>query len=144
MAAGKLGIRSTDTCLVKESVATAATRMLDRNVGSLVVVNDTHEPVGIITDRDLTVRVLASGKESTISVGQVMTRDPQVVGEDFELEDVLRIMRWGGFRRVPVVDNRGRLMGIVCLDDILNMLSDEFSSISRMLHKEEPNSLASV
>ncbi|MDB5387503.1 MAG: putative signal transduction protein with domain [Planctomycetaceae bacterium] len=123
----------------------AASRMLDRNVGTLVVVNGRSEPIGMITDRDLTVRVLAPAMNAALTrVGEVMTSDPQVVSETTEIEDVLRIMRAGPYRRLPVVDARGQLVGLVSLDDILDLLSEEFRSIDTLLRHETPDILAST
>lgn len=143
MSVGKICVRSTDLVKPNESVEVAAHRMLDRNVGSLVVVNDRDEPIGIITDRDLTVRVLALAKDAaTTTVGEVMTREVRVVSEDTTIEEALRVMRWGPYRRLPVVDKNKRLVGLVSLDDILNLLSEEFGTIRRLLDKENPNVLA--
>ncbi len=119
--------------------------MLDRNVGSLVVVNERQVPIGIITDRDLTVRALAAGLDvATTTVGDVMTPEPAVAMETTAIEDVLRIMRSGPYRRVPVVDADERLVGLVTLDDILDLLSEEFNSIGKLLRKEGPELLAAV
>lgn len=145
MSVGRICVRSTDVTFDTESAQVVARRMLDRNVGSLVVVNERQEPVGIVTDRDLAVRVLAPGKDgATTSVGDVMTSNPRVVTEDMAIEDVLRIMRSGPYRRVPVVDANGRLVGLVTLDDVLDLLSEELNSIGTLLHKESPEFAAAA
>ena len=139
MSAGRICTRSTDTVEPTETVQTAACRMLDRNVGSLVVVNQHHEPIGILTDRDLALRVVATAKDvQTTFVKEIMTPNLQVVSETTPIEDVVRVMRSGPYRRVPVVDSNGRLAGMVTLDDILDLLSEEFNSIGRLLRKESP------
>lgn len=144
MSVGRICVRSTDVTFDSESVLVVARRMLDRNVGSLVVVNARQEPIGMVTDRDLALRVLATGKDAaTTVVGEVMTPDPRVVTESTAIEDVLRIMRTGPCRRVPVVDGNGQLVGLVTLDDILDLLSEEFNSIGTLLRKETPETLAS-
>jgi len=142
MTIGRICVRSTDVTVASDSVQLAARRMLDRNVGSLVVVNEDHEPIGIVTDRDLTLRVLAEGLEpATLTVGQVMSRGVHVVNETTPIEDVLRVMRSGPYRRIPVVDASGRLVGLVTLDDILDLIAEEFNSIGRLLRKESPDAL---
>lgn len=142
MSAGRICTRSTDTVEPTETVQTAACRMLDRNVGSLVVVNQHHEPIGILTDRDLALRIVATAKDvQTTFVKEIMTPNLQVVSETTSIEDVVRVMRSGPYRRVPVVDSNGRLAGMVTLDDVLDLLSEEFNSIGTLLRKENPAAL---
>jgi CBS domain-containing protein len=126
-----------------ESVFAAARRMHARKVGSLVVVDKEQRPLGLLTDRDLVVRVIAESREPNETlVSQVMTRLPQTVAEETPLEEALGLMRCGPYRRVPVVSGDGRLVGILSLDDILDLLAEEFGEIGRLLRKESPRSLA--
>jgi len=116
--------------------------MHDRKVGTLVVLNDDRVPVGIVTDRDLTVRVLAEGRDGTqTAVAEVMTSSPKTVSEGTPIEDALGLMRVGSFRRVPVLDADGRLAGLLSLDDILDLLAEEFQDIGRLLRQEQPSTL---
>jgi CBS domain-containing protein len=116
--------------------------MHDRKVGTLVVIDQGSRPVGIVTDRDLTVRVLADGKDGVrTTLRQVMTPAPVTVREGTAIEDALRLMRTGQFRRVPVVDVEDRLVGLLSLDDILDLLAEEFREIGRLVHDEGPRSL---
>lgn len=145
MSVGRICTRSTDVTYAAESVQIAARRMLDRNVGCLVVVNQRQEPVGIVTDRDLALRVLSAAKDpGTTVVGDVMTADVQTVSETTPIEDALRIMRSGPYRRVPVTDANNVLIGVISLDDILDLLTEEFNSIGKLLRKEAPGVLASA
>lgn len=126
-----------------ESVQTAAQRMHARKVGTLVVVGDRCVPIGLITDRDLTVRVLAKALDPTSTrVSDVMTQPVQSITEDYSLESAMETMRRGPFRRLVVVNDSGRLVGVVSIDDILEMLAAEFSSIGDLLYAESPESLA--
>lgn len=144
MSVGKICTRSTDVTFAQESVQVAARRMLDRNVGCLVVVNQHQEPIGLVTDRDLAIRVLAAVKDpGSTTVGDVMTANVQAVTESMAIEDVLRLMRSGPYRRLPVVDENNVLLGVVSLDDILDLLSEEFSNIGKLLRQETPAMLAS-
>ena len=128
-----------------ESVFVAAQRMHARKVGSLVVVDSEGHPLGLLTDRDLAVRVIAEALDpNETMVSQVMTRLPQIIREETPIEEALGIMRCGPYRRLPVVTRDGRLAGILSLDDILNLLAEEFGEIGRLLHKESPQSLAGV
>lgn len=89
------------------------------------------------------VRVLAEGLDPTRTrVGQVLTPFPRSVREDLPIEDALHVMRTAQCRRLPVVDNADKLVGLLSLDDILDLLTEEFREISGLLRKESPRSLA--
>lgn len=145
MSCGRICTRSVDVASMDESVHVAAQRMHARKVGSLVVVDSEGHPLGLLTDRDLAVRVIADALDpNETRVSQVMTRLPRVVREETPIEEALGIMRCGSHRRLPVVTREGRLVGILTLDDIVNLLAEEFGEIGRLLHKESPESLAGV
>lgn len=144
MSVGRICVRSVDTAGIAETALVAARRMHDRKVGTLVVLDNAGEPLGVITDRDLTVRVLAEGLDAgQTSVGDVMTSRPETIREDAAIEDALRAMRAGKCRRLPVVDRANKLVGLVSLDDILALLTEEFREIGSLLEQESPRSLAS-
>jgi CBS domain-containing protein len=91
--------------------------MRDRNVGSVVVVDDSGRPCGIVTDRDLTLDVLAGSHTQDTGAHELAT-SPVVTGEpEMELEEAAGLMVDHRIRRLPVVDG-GQLVGIVTLDDI--------------------------
>ncbi len=99
-------------------------------------------PLGIVTDRDITVRVVAAGLDPLdTEVGDVMTRAPRCIGEETSIESAPALMRAGPHRRLPVVDDSGQLVGVVCLDDILDLLAEEFSQIGGLLKRESPTSM---
>ena len=128
-----------------ETVQRAAGRMHARKVGTLVVVDHERVPVGIVTDRDICVRVVAEGKEAgATSVGEIMTPCPETVREQTSLEDALRRMRSGAFRRLPVVNSREQLVGLLSLDDILRVFAHDFAQIERLMEQESPESLAEI
>lgn len=136
MSVGRICSREVDVAAVDESALEAAQRMATRDVGTLIVLNPAKAPVGIITDRDLVVRVLAVRKDPHVTrVGEVMTRDPKAVQEDCPIETALGLMRAGPFRRLPVVDHHGQLVGILSLDDVLSLLAEEFAHIGRVLER---------
>lgn len=143
MSVGRICVREVDIADPDESVQAAAQRMHARKVGSLVVLNSAREPVGVVTDRDLTVRVVAEARDPTqTTVGQVMTKAPRAVQENLPIEEALRIMRVAQCRRLPVVDAGGRLVGLLSLDDILDLLTEELKEIGGLLERESPHSLA--
>jgi len=143
MSAGRICIREVDTAEVVETVQEAAERMHSRNVGTLVVLNPEQQPLGIVTDRDLALRVVARGKDPFMTtVGEVMTLFPRTVHEETPIEDAIQVMRVGPFRRLPVVDRQGKLAGMLSIDDVLELLSEEFREIGQLLKAERPEALA--
>jgi CBS domain-containing protein len=131
--------REVDLVELDQTAREAAQRMTQRGVGTLIIVNEAKEPIGIITDRDLITRVLAGGKDPRITlIGEVMTPRPKKVGEDTPIEKALSTMRDGGFRRLPVVSRTGKLVGVVSLDDILLFLSGELGQIKQLLLAQTP------
>lgn len=133
MSAGRICSRSTYLADPEESVQVAADRMKDENVGTLVVLDADRKPVGILTDRDLAVRVVAAGLDARkAKVAQVMSAHPRQVSEETPIEDAVATMRGLGVRRLPVVDAAGRLAGILSVDDVLELLVEELSNLGRI------------
>jgi CBS domain-containing protein len=117
----------------------AARRMRDRQVGTVVVV-DGERPVGILTDRDLTVRVLAAGLDpNKTRVSEIMTPSPTTVTEETEIVTAIGHMRAGRFRRLPVVGSDGRLRGIIALDDVVGVVATELAEVGPLLLREAPH-----
>lgn len=109
-----------------QSVAEAAEAMRDRHVGALVVVQGELRPVGMLTDRDIVTRVVAERKDpKAVSVGEVMSPEPAIAHVDDTLDRALFTLREQGVRRLPIVDEQGRVAGLVSLDDVLVLLSGE-------------------
>ena len=143
MSVGRICVREVDTATPDETVTVAAERMHQHAVGMLVVVNNSNRIVGIVTDRDLVSRVLAKGRSpAETRVRDVMTVNPTTISEWTQIEPALSIMRTGRFRRVPVVDHESKLVGLITLDDILMLLSDEFAEIGRLLKRETPRAVS--
>jgi CBS domain-containing protein len=143
MSVGRICTRDVDTAVADETVAVVARRMLDRQVGTLVVMDGGGRPVGLVSDRDLATRVVAAERDcARTRVDEVMTVMPMAVLETTPIETALAHMRNGRFRRLPVVDAAGELVGIVSLDDILELLAEEFSTIGALLRQESPHRAA--
>ena len=143
MSVGRICVREVDLAEPDESVRDAALRMSSRCVGSLMVLDEEARPVGIVTDRDLAIRVVGKGLNSIETrVRDVMSKAPDCVQEETAIETALAYMRAGPYRRLPVVDLEGRLIGVVSLDDILELLSEEFNDIGQLIRNESPTSLA--
>lgn len=141
MTIGKICTRETYLAKPYESLLAAAERMQARNVGTLIVLDDERRPVGVLTDRDLVVRGMAAGRDLRgTNVSQVMTRNPRTVTESTPIESVLQSMRSLGVRRMPVVDDERRLVGLISVDDVLELLAEELASLGRILGWSRPRS----
>ncbi len=103
----------------KDSLQDVARLMLDCDCGALPVVGENEKLIGMITDRDIVVRVIAEGRDcSQATVRDAMTEEAHSVRENDSLESVFRIMRDNKVRRVPVVDENQRVIGIVAQADL--------------------------
>lgn len=101
----------------EETLRDAARAMADLDVGSLPVC-DGRKLVGMITDRDITVRAVAEGKSFDTPVSEVMTDDVVWCNETDSVDDVLLRMGDAQIRRIPVIDEDRNLIGIVALGDL--------------------------
>jgi len=145
MSIGRICVREVDVIDAGDSIHEAARRMRDRAVGTLLVLDDTKQPIGIVTDRDLVVRALAEAHDAaTVSVRAVMTPNPKTIFEEAPIESALGLMTAGGFRRLPVVDRQGKLVGIVTLDDVMTLLAEELTVIGKLLERQAPHPTAAV
>ena len=123
-------------CTRDETVQGAALLMRKHHVGDLVVVDrvdDDAIPVGIVTDRDIVVSVIALALDpASLLVGDIMSDDLLTCREDDDVYQTIEHMRLRGIRRVPVVNHGGALTGIVSVDDLLEFLADEMGDLSRI------------
>jgi CBS domain-containing protein len=143
MSVSNVCVRNVDVVGLEESVHVAAERMRDRNVGALVVVSARQEPIGILTDRDLALRVVAAGRDPFgTTVDEVVTRHPTSVPEEASLESALAAMSIAPCRRLPVVDKQGKLVGLLTLDDVLGQFASGLTRIGELLRRESPADLA--
>lgn len=112
--------------------------MAEQNVGSVVVVED-KKPVGIVTDRDITVRVTAAALDPKgIPVRAVMTADLLALPDSTGLYEALEAIRKKGVRRVPVTDEGGSLVGIITVDDVIRLLAVEMERIAAVIKSGSP------
>ena len=113
----------------------AARLMRDHHVGALVVVDSrdgARRPIGIVTDRDIVVAVVAAAgvRLESLSVTDVMSRDLVVAQESVGVFEAVDLMQDRGARRLPVVDGEGRLVGIITLEDVLRMVAGELTALA--------------
>ena len=118
----------------------------EKKLGDVLVVerNGVNVPVGIVTDRDLVVEIMAAGlNPETITVGDIMAPELATVKESAGILETLQYMRGKGVRRLPVVDDGGNLTGIVTLDDLLELLSEELLELAKLVKHEQKNETVS-
>jgi CBS domain-containing protein len=133
--AGDICTRTVTIAYPSMALNEAARLMRDRHVGSLVVVEErTLEDrvvVGMLTDRDIAIGVVAADRDPHgMRVGDVMSKGVATAREDDSLADLLSAMRRKGVRRVPVVSPQGSLIGLVALDDVLDVLAQEMKAVA--------------
>lgn len=136
MRIGKLCKREVVTVRRHHSIVEAAQRMRDHHVGDLVVVEGERDvPVGILTDRDIVVGVVAKAPEdlTKLEVGDVLTDQLIVASTEEDVEEVLERMKKHHIRRIPIVDKVGSLAGIFTADDLLALVSKDFATLSRLV-----------
>ena len=142
MKVGDICTRNVATVAEFEELMAAAQLMRKKHIGYLVVVepniaDGTVTPVGVVTDRDIVVRVLAREADvRALRVGDVMTRQPVLAKEDSSISAALHDMREIGVRRLPVVDHAGRLFGVLSLDDVLDALAEELMDVATSIRHE--------
>lgn len=117
-----------------EMIVDSAKRMRTSHVGALIVVenrNERHVPIGIVTDRDIVISVVAGDPAhiNYLLVSDVMSSDLVTAQEQDTIEMALKKMHEHGVRRLPIVDGAGGLVGIFALDDALRYLSAQQSEL---------------
>jgi CBS domain-containing protein len=114
-------------CLPTDTVFDAAQLMKSEDVGPIPIVSDkqTKKLVGIVTDRDLAVKVLAEGLDSKqTKIEEVMTTGVQTCGPDDDVSNVLKLMEQHHIRRIPIVDDKDCLVGIIAQADIATRIDE--------------------
>ena len=129
------------------TVLDAAKLMAQHHVGNLVVVREggggRAVPIGIITDRDIVRNVVAEKLDpAAFSLGDLWARDVVTVSEDQGVFECMQRMRINGIRRMPVVDRQGGLVGIVSLDDLVQLLAEEMGELGKLISREQAHEAA--
>lgn len=118
------------------SLINAALAMKQNNIGDVVVVKD-DKPVGILTDRDIVVKVAANDVNlSDIKVSDVMSSDLLILKTDQGVNAAINAMREKGVRRAPVLDGQNKLIGIATVDDLLILLASELKVLSDIVARQ--------
>lgn len=126
-----------ECCLASDKVYTVAQRMQSEDIGLLPVVenHNSKKLIGIITDRDLAVRVVGASQDVTSTqVGNVMTTNPVVCQPGDSLDTTLEVMEKHQIRRIPVVNNDGQVVGIISQADVATRL-DSTDEVGQMVEQ---------
>jgi len=95
-------------------------------------------PVGIVTDRDLVIELIAKEVDiNSVTLGDVMYRDIILGKENDDVNETIKTMRQRGIRRLPVVDDRGVLAGIVTMDDLIDLISEQLKDLAALIGKQQ-------
>jgi CBS domain-containing protein len=138
MKAGELMSAQPACCTPSDTVQDAAGLMRECDCGCIPVVEDkeSNRLVGVITDRDITCRCTAEGKGPKTPVREAMSRDPKTCGPDDDVEAVEKIMADSQVRRVPVMDDQGRCVGMIAQADLaLNARAASDSEVGRVVER---------
>ncbi len=141
MSVGEICNRQVIVAAPDESVTELVRLMREYHVGDVVVVEERageRVPVGIVTDRDIVIEVLAEDVEPLrVAARDIMSVDLQVGSEHDEVMEVIKRMREHGIRRLPIVNDAGGLVGIVSVDDLIDLLAEHLSDLARLVTIEQ-------
>ncbi|HSM74016.1 MAG TPA: CBS domain-containing protein [Desulfobacterales bacterium] len=141
MTVGKICNREVVITTPEATLIAVAKLMREYHVGNVVVVNARGAekvPVGIITDRDIVLAIVASEVDlDAVLAGDIMSHELLTAGEEESIWDVLQRMRSHGVRRLPVVNARGGLEGILSVNDFLELISEELLALAQVATRQQ-------
>lgn len=137
---GEICNRSVITVTKDASILEVVQEMREHHIGDVIVTDradGTEKPLGIVTDRDIVIELLAEKVDlGAVNVGDVMSLTLVTAPHDADLFETLRFMGIKGVRRVPVLDDDGGLYGVLSIDDIMGVLTKELSFIAEISAKQ--------
>lgn len=138
MRVGDICTRNVISVSADESIYTAAQRMREQHVGDVIVVMDDRERcIGILTDRDITIEVVANRVDpETLTVRDVMSDDVLMVDEEEDILEAMEMMSRAGVRRLPVMNEARKLCGVISVDDIIGSLAESLLEVSTLAHRQ--------
>jgi len=123
------------------AVLEAARLMRAHHVGSIVVVDESNGlmfPAGIVTDRDIVLEIVVNRLDpETVLLSEIMAEGLATVRASDGVVDTMQLMRRKGVRRMPVIDDEGALIGIIAVDDLIQLLADEMTELSKLIVREK-------
>jgi len=140
MRAGEFCNREVVVIEEDKSVTEAAMVMREYHVGDVVIVRAEYGkqiPVGILTDRDIALEIVAKGTDpESVCAGDAMSFELTTVTEDDDLMHVIEVMRDKGIRRVPVIDANEALVGILTVDDLVDLVSEVLNDLAHLADRQ--------
>lgn len=139
MRVGDICTKNAVTVTASTRVRSAAETMRDEHVGDVVVTKDDKRlPIGILTDRDIVLALASRGDDALgdVPVGEIMTKAVIVASEHDEIDEVLSNMKANGVRRVPVIDRRDDVIGVLAYDDLVAYYSKQLATLSKVVGAE--------
>lgn len=122
------------------SIQEIANLMREFHVGNLVITEDREGiriPIGIVTDRDIIIELIAQDIPlNSVTAGDVMSTRMVIANEKDEVNDAVKEMRLKGVRRMPVVNDQGALVGIVTLDDLIDLFAEQLRDLADLVGRE--------
>lgn len=141
MTVGKICNREVVFIHKEASIPEAARLMREYHVGDLVVVREKtgkRVPVGIVTDRDIVIEVIAEGVGmDDVNVGDIMSDKLVTARESDGLLETIKVMRAKGIRRLPVINDDNELVGILSVDDLIDLFSEQIVDLARLIAREQ-------
>jgi len=141
MTIGKVCNREVVFIHAQASIPEAARLMREHHVGDLVVIKEKtgkRVPVGIVTDRDIVLEVIAEGVDmDDVNVGDIMSNNLVTARENDGLLETIKVMRAKGIRRLPVVNDDNELAGILSVDDLIDLFSEQIVDLARLIAREQ-------
>ncbi|MGR9086960.1 MAG: CBS domain-containing protein [Gammaproteobacteria bacterium] len=123
------------------TIPEAARLMREYHTGDVVIVEERRGlrfPVGIVTDRDIVIEVIAKDVDvDSLTLGDIMYREITLAKEDDDVNETIKTMRLKGIRRLPVVDNAGALIGIITLDDLIDLIAEQLKDLADLVGRQQ-------
>lgn len=140
MPIGEVCTRQVVIAPAQTPISEAAKLMRQHHVGALVITEGDGKrvPAGIVTDRDIVVGILAQDLDpDRFTLGDITTGELVTIREQEGVFETIQLMRSKGVRRVPVVDAKGTLVGIVSIDDLVDLLAEELGELAKLISREQ-------
>lgn len=138
-----MAVHKVATTTPEKTIQECAVQMRREHVGSLVVIDENAKPLGMITDRDITIEGVAKGLDlARTSVAVLMTAPVVTAAENEGMVVALARMRENGIRRLPIVDESGRLVGVITNSNLIKELSELLDSLVRNISSSKTREVA--
>ena len=123
----------------EDSILEATQLMREHHVGSVIIVekpDGERVPLGVLTDRDIAIELVATEVDlNSITVGDATTEEVLTLNEHDGIMEAIQRMRNGGFRRAPVVNEHGGLVGVLALDDIIELIAEQLLDVVHLMSR---------